>query len=81
MRKSIKFAGIVASLALGLMPVMAAAQVHAHPSRQTLANTAQLYTADNAAFEANYVQFHPEQPTPYACDSNCQPIQMYGIGY
>jgi hypothetical protein len=77
MRKSFKVATIAASFALVLMPVMASAQVHSHPGRHAVAQN-----RDNAAFEAYYAQQpRVEQPAQPSCGSNCQPMQMYGIGY
>jgi hypothetical protein len=81
MRKSIKLVGVAASLALGLLPVMAAAQIHSHPSRQTLTDKAQASRNNNTAFQATYSPARPEQPAQPSCGSNCQPMQMYGIGY
>jgi hypothetical protein len=83
MRHSFKIATIAASFALILMPVMASAQVHSHPSRHTVVNRAQAaLDRDNAAFEAYYAQRpRVEQPAQPSCGSNCQPMQMYGIGY
>jgi hypothetical protein len=77
MRNSFKVVGIATSLALVLMPVMASAQVHSHPSRHTLT---QAQNRDDA-FQAYYGQPRVEQPAAPSCGSNCQPMQMYGIGY
>lgn len=80
MRNSFKVATIAASFVLALMPVMASAQVHSHSSRHAVVHHAQaVQTRDNTAFEAYYAQ-QPRVEQP-ACGSNCQPMQMYGIGY
>ncbi len=82
MRESSKVAGIFASCILGMMPVMASAQIHSHPNRQVLAEKARVARDQaNAAFEANYNQSRPVQPLASSCGSNCAPLQMYGIGY
>ncbi len=82
MRKSFKIAGIAASFALVLMPVMASAQVHSHVSHHAVVAKAQpVQSRDNAAFEAYYGQVPVQQPAQPSCGSNCQPMQMYGIGY
>ncbi len=77
MRHSFKAAGIATSFALVLMPVVASAQIHSHPSRHVLT---QVQDRDNAAFEAYYTQPRAPQPQP-SCGSNCQVAPMYGIGY
>jgi hypothetical protein len=78
MRHSFQVAGIAASFALVLMPVVASAQIHSHPSRHALTP---VQSRDNATFQAYYTQPRAAEPAEPSCGSNCQVAPMYGIGY
>ncbi len=83
MRKSIKGGIVATSLALGFVPAIASAQVHSHPSRQTLTNTPPLSQGDRAPpIASESYQAVPGQTWAPSCPaSGCGEYVLYGVGY